>query len=235
MGTSAVVPIIEEREKKGPFTSIFDFMERIDLRACNRRVIENMTSVGAFDSFGTMHRAQFFALDKEGKPFIEKLMLYGSRSQTEASQIQYSIFDEMPQTSASIALPPIPTCDPWTTMEQLKREKEIAGFFISGHPLDDFKPIIKCFSTKNLDLSILSDTSNWPQLLNRELCFVASVSNTQTGYTKNGKEYGKLFLEDYEGSIELPFWGQTYNKFNFYLFVRLSVNVPINVQTVVEI
>ena len=211
VGASAVSAIIEERDKNGRFTDIFNFVERVNLSSCNRRVIENMAAVGAFDSFQSHHRAQFFFVDKDKKTFVEKLLTYGSRKQNKGAQAQISIFDDAPAEVSAAAMPAAPECDPWSAFEQLKREFEIAGFYISGHPLDEYKQIIKNFT--NTTLSTVKDRDNWKKHTSYPLCFAGLVTDAQHRIGKTGKAYGVLTLTDYEDTFEWMLFGDDYNRF----------------------
>lgn len=227
VGGNSINDIVEEREKNGNFTDIFNFMERINLRSCNKGTIEKMAAVGVFDSFPDMHRAQFFHVDKDGKSFVEKLVTYGTRAQNQSEQMQFSIFDNAPVDVAVSAFPPIPICDKWFPFEQLKHEKEIAGFYISGHPLDSYKFIIKDFATHNL--TALANQDNWGNLSKSTINLVGMVKEAQHRISKNGKGYGNFTLEDYETSFQWTLFGEDYIKFKhllepgYHLFVRAQI------------
>ena len=166
-----------------------------------------MAAVGCFDSFGNIHRAQFFHEGKDKKTFVEKLMAYGAKQQDPAQQAQASLFDMVTNEEDSGALPPIPECEPWSSFEQLRHEREIAGFYISGHPLDHFKPIIE--SCCNTDLSTFSkDKESWYRLSGRRLVFAAIVTAAQHRIGKNGNPYGIITLEDYQDSYEWMLFGE---------------------------
>ncbi len=228
VGGNSIDDIVAEREKNGNFTDIFNFIERINLRSCNKGAIEKMAATGVFDCFPNMHRAQFFHIEKDGKSFIEKLVGYGTRAQDKAEQMQFSIFDEAPpEEKAAATHPPIPECEKWASFEQLKHEKEIAGFYISGHPLDPYKPIINNYT--NTSLTIIGNKDNWEHLVNRSLTFIGMITDAQKRTSKNGNEYGIITLEDYESSFEWMLFGEEYSKFKHlmekdkYLFVKAHI------------
>jgi len=213
VGASAVSEIIEERNRNGNFTSVFNFVERINLRSCNRRMIESMAAVGAFDSFSGLHRAQFFAADKDGKTFTEKLIAYGNKMQNQGEQVQFSIFDDMPAGEADPgASPTAPECERWTAYEQLQREREIAGFYISGHPLDQFRLIIKSFT--NTTLTTIENRSEWGKYANKKLSFAALVTKRQDKITKTNKPYGIITLEDYDTSFEWMLFSEDFSRYD---------------------
>ncbi len=216
VGASAVSEIVEEREKNGNFTSIFNFVERVNLRSCNRRMIESMASVGAFDNFSGIHRAQFFAADKDGKTFTEKLITYGNRVQNQGDQIQFSIFDDVPADQDPGASPSAPECEHWSSFEQLQHEFDIAGFYISGHPLDNFKLIISSFT--NTTLATIENRDEWGKYVNKKLSFAVMVTNRQDRLTKtNNKPYGIVTMEDYEASYEWMLFSEDFTKYEHLL------------------
>ena len=212
VGANAVQDIIDEREAHGKFKNIFDFIERANLRSCNRRIVESMAAVGTFDSFGNIHRAQFFCEDKDHKTFVERLMNYGAQQQDSSQQMQMSIFDEVVGGGMDeAALPPIPECDEWSAFERLKKEREIAGFYISGHPFDHFRPIIDSFC--NTDLSVISQKEDWYLMQGRTLIFAAAVTAAQHKIGKNGNPYGIITIEDSTSSFDWMLFGEDYSKY----------------------
>jgi len=231
VGASAVDSIIEEREANGPFQDIFDFVSRVNLRNCNKRCIEALAMTGAFDCFPEMHRAQFFIEDGSGHNFIDKLIGYATKSQNSV-QNQISIFD-LDETMKKESNPEIPECDPWSTYEQLKHEKEIAGFYISAHPLDEYKPIIHNYC--NSSLSQLNDEEYMKKYFanGKGFTFVCVVTDITTGVTKNNKDFGTIMLEDYDSSWKWRLFGEDFTKFR-HLFIpgkRLFVRAQLQIKT----
>jgi len=209
VGSAAVESIIEEREKNGNFVNIFDFIKRINLRNCNKRSIESLAYAGAFDSFKEMHRAQFFYEDGDGHSFLEKIINYGNKAQSNTNYAQFTIFDEAPELS-NITNPSIPECEPWNPIVQLKHEKEVAGFYISGHPLDSYRPIIDNYT--NATLEELKDPGNYKNHIGKNIYFVAMVTESQQLMTKKNKEYGKIIIEDYSNSFQWTLFGESFTK-----------------------
>lgn len=210
VGSTAVESIIEERNVNGPFLNIFDFAKRINLRKCNKRAIEALALSGAFDSFKTIHRAQFFHDDGSGHTFIEKLINYGAKEQSNAGQNQFSIFDEQPEMEEH-TFPEIPQCDEWHPIEQLRHEKEIAGFYVSGHPLDTFKLVIENFT--NTKLTDLENGDYKKKMQGYPINFAGIVTESQRMLTKANKDFGKIKLEDYSGEYEWMIFGEDYTKY----------------------
>ncbi|HCW65570.1 MAG TPA: DNA polymerase III subunit alpha, partial [Leeuwenhoekiella sp.] len=136
VGANAVKTIVENRED-GPYRSVFDLAKRIDLRAANKKAFESLALAGGFDSFMPTHRAQYFKDEGDGITFLEKAVKYGAKFQENENSAQVSLFGEA--SEVQIPEPVVPPCEEWGTMEKLRREKEVVGIYISGHPLDDFK------------------------------------------------------------------------------------------------
>lgn len=226
VGHSAVESLIAERRENGPFANIFEFVKRINLRNCNKRTIESMAYAGVFDCFTNMNRAQFFCQDKNGSSFIEKLINFGTKSQSEQSQNQISIFDDSPEME-ELVYPEIPPCPPWHPIEQLKHEKDIAGFYISGHPLDSHKLVIQNFTT--VQLTTLNNPSLYPKLSSRPVNFAGIVTESQRLMTKSNKDFGKITLEDYSGEYQWLLFGEDYTRFRHLfevgkqLFVKATI------------
>lgn len=122
----AVQNIIEERRKNGPYKDIFDFVERVNLTACNKKNIESLALAGAFDNFG-IQREQFFAETGKGEIFLETLVRYGNKFQTDKSTATNSLFGG--DAFIAIAKPEIPKCERWSDLERLNKEKELVGIY----------------------------------------------------------------------------------------------------------
>ncbi len=218
VGRSAVETIVENRKEEGPYKSIFDLAKRVDLRAANKKAFENLALAGGFDSFGDTHRAQYFHDDGDGISFLEKAVKYGSKFQENQNSSQVSLFGEA--SEVQIPEPIVPPCEEWGTMEKLRREKEVVGIYISGHPLDDFKKEIKAFCKNTV-----SDFSRLEEHVNRELTVAGVITDVQHRVSKNGKGWGLFTLEDYNDSYELRIFGEEYLKFRHFLMINSFVHV----------
>ena len=225
VGHGAVESIVSEREKNGPYLDFFDFMNRVDLRNCNRRVIESLAYGGSFDCFKGMHRAQLFVTDSNNKNFIEKMVNYVSKSQN--SQGQFSIFDDQPEAAAEL-LPELPKCDPWNDMLKVQHEKEVAGFYISGHPLDTYKLIIKNYT--NTSLSQVLEDKFMEKHCGKDVSFAAMVVETRESMTKSGKDMGIVTFEDYDSTWTWYLFSEDYTKYKHLLqpgklvYVRMKID-----------
>ena len=209
VGMGAVQTIVEKR-KDSKYKSIFDLAKRIDLRAANKKAIENLALAGGFDSFIGTTRAQYFHDDGDGITFLEKAMRYGAKFQENENSAQVSLFGE--SSDVQIAEPIVPPCEDWSTMEKLAKEKEVVGIYISGHPLDDYRFEMKYFCNAKLEA-----LKNLDQHLNKTLSFGGIISNVQHKTAKNGKGWGSFMLEGYDESFEFRIFGEDYLKFRHFL------------------
>ena len=211
VGRSAVSAIIESREE-GKYNSIFDFSKRVDLRSANKKAFDSLVLAGAFDSIdSSSHRAQYFFENTDGQTFIEKAIRFGSKFQEKQNSSQVSLFGDSDEVQ--IVEPEFPTCDKWSKLEQLKKEKDVVGIYISGHPLDDYTDTIKFLS--NIQLSNLRDLR---PLVDREVRFGGIIGEVQHRVSKNGKGWATFIVEDYYESQELRIFGEEYLRFKHFLY-----------------
>ncbi|WP_372754281.1 DNA polymerase III subunit alpha [Mariniflexile sp.] len=210
VGHGAVLTIVENRKKDGPYKTIFDFAKRIDLRAANKKAFENLALAGGFDGFSSTHRAQYFHDEGDGITFLEKAIRYGNKHQENENSAQVSLFGDA--SNVQIAEPEVPPCEEWGTMEKLAREKEVVGIYISGHPLDDFKIEMNTFC--NANLAFFKDLEPY---VNRELVFGGVVTDVQHRVSKQGKGWAMFTVEDYTDSFEFRIFGEEYLKFRHFL------------------
>ena len=210
VGAAAVESIIAERKANGPFKDIYDFIERVNYSLVNRKCLENLAYAGAFDSISDFARCKFFGVDlrdSNGITFIEQLMRYGQRFQTEQNNAQQSLFGG--GEHVDIQRPVLPACADWSQLEKLTKEREMVGLYLSAHPLDDYKIIID-----HMCKTQLSELENLDPLKGQEIA-VAGMENLMT---KTGKPWGKFKLEDYNGGHEFALFGKDYENFRKYLF-----------------
>lgn len=222
-GETAMQNIIAERKKNGEFKDIYDFVERIDLSSCNKKNIENLATAGAFDSFG-ISRETFVEQGENNETFIDLLVRYGQQYQIETATAQNSLFGGF--DAIEISKPQIPKgITEWNTIEKLNKERDLIGIYISGHPLDDFRVIIQKVCTTTMPQ--LEDIT---PLANRDITLGGIVTNVKTGFTKkNGKPYGIVTIEDYSGSGEIPFWGESWARWSGYLSIGNTIFITAHV------
>ena len=138
VGEGAVDAIISEREKNGKYTSIFDFLERVNLQSCNKKTIENLAKAGAFECFDDIYREQFFGTDEIGNTGLELLMNYGNKWQADKAVNSNSLFGDLAD-AIEIKHPDLPQVPRWDTIERLNKEKDLIGIYLSAHPLDEYE------------------------------------------------------------------------------------------------
>ncbi|HET8885389.1 MAG TPA: DNA polymerase III subunit alpha, partial [Salinimicrobium sp.] len=220
VGSGAVATIIENRKDGGAYSSIFDFAKRIDLRAANKKALENLALAGGFDGLGSAHRAQYFNNDGDGIPFIEKVVKYAARYQESQNSSQVSLFGE--SSDVQIPEPVIPPCEEWGTLEKLKREKEVVGIYISGHPLDDFRRELELFCNGSV-----GHFYDLEKLINKEVTFGGIVSDVQHRTAKNGNGWAAFTIEDYDNSFEFRIFGEEYMLYRHFLVPNSFVYVKV--------
>ena len=226
VGAAAVESIIAERRANGPFKDIYDFVERVNYTLVNRKCLENLAYAGAFDSIVDFARCKFFGIDARdanGIAFIEQLMRYGQRFQTERNNAQQSLFGG--GGHVDIQRPVTPSCADWSQLEKLTKEREMVGLYLSAHPLDDYKIIID-----HMCQTQLSELENLDALKGKEIAVAGMVVSVQNLMTKTGKPWGKFRLEDYNGAHEFALFGKDYENFRKYMFADYFLFVRGKVQ-----
>ena len=223
LGDNAVQSIIDEREKNGKFKDLYDFFERVNLNACNRKNVECLVLSGAFDSFEGFTREQFFAKNESGYTFVETLISYGQRFQQEQEESHNSLFGGSDAVEISKPKSPI-VYDKWSDLERLNKEGELLGLYISGHPLDEYSIVIK-----NLCTLSMSEVEDLNPFLNQEVTMGGMVTQSNEYISKRGSAYGKVRIEDFSGSGEIAIFGDTWAQFKGYFSVGNSVFISARV------
>ena len=218
MGSSAAEAIIQEREKNGPYKSIFDFAQRVNMSAVNRKAFESLALSGGFDSFG-YRREQYFATDNKGVMFLDTLLRYGQLYQAEQSQVQNSLFGG--SEAVEIATPPVPEGESWSTIERLNRERDLVGIYLSAHPLDEYSVILNKMC--NTQCGELDDKVSLSK--KEEIVFGGIVTAVRTRMTKNGNPCGFVTIEDFSGSGEMAFFGEDWGRWRGMLEEGYSMYV----------
>ena len=226
MGDAAAVNIIAEREKNGPYKDIFDFVQRVNLSAVNRKAMESLALSGGFDSFG-IRREQYFGLNAKGDTFVETLLRYGQVYQSEQSSMQNSLFGDM--GGVEITTPPIPTVEPWSTMELLKKERDLVGIYLSAHPLDDYAVVLNHMC--NLKCTQIGREMDKKELSKfEELSFGGIVTSVSSRWTKTNKPFGIVTIEDFEGAGEIALFGEEWTKWQSMLQEEYPVYITAKCQ-----
>jgi DNA polymerase III subunit alpha len=198
IGAGAVDSILRAREAEGPYHSLFDLVERVDLRLVGRRALEALIQAGACDSFG--HRAQLMA-------GLEVAIRESQLRQIERESGQASLFDLMaPNTADALprSEPTLPDVPRWSESERLTREKEILGFFISGHPLEKYADIVRIYQ----DVNTATLKSYRDQKIELA-CVVTSVTRQLS--KRNGAEWARIMVEDFFGTAAILAFSETWD------------------------
>lgn len=218
VGENAAKSIIEEREKGGNYTTIFDFVKRVNLRSVNKRSLEALAMAGAFDSFEDTHRAQYFYRENsEDTIFFEKIIKWGSTFQERQNSMQASLFGDSDEIE--VKDPDLPKCDHWTKLEQLKHEKEITGFYMSGHPLEDFKIEMGHFC----NINIFELKNNMQKHKNKPLRFAGMITSVNHRTSKTGNKFATFVIEDFTDQNRFILFSEEYLKMKHFLVEGNSV------------
>ena len=210
VGEAAVQSILTERKKNGLFKDIFDFVQRVNLSACNRKNIENLALAGGFDSFPDIKREDFFAKNAKDESFSDVLVKYGNKYQADMNAAANSLFGG--EHAVEIATPEIISAPEWGNLERLNKERDLVGIYLSAHPLDEYIPILeKMCNAKMADLVDLTP------LQNHDLILGGIVTAVKEGMTKKGSPYGRVKMEDFSGAAEFVFFGDDWvGKKNYF-------------------
>ncbi len=203
-GELAVESMVEEREKSGPYSDIFDFAKRVNLRTVNKKTFESLAQAGAFDDFGK-HRRLYLDAPAGDQNLIEKAMKLGQQHAAAKESSQHSLFGASAFGAVAAPLPKMHEMEPWSKTEQLRREKEVVGFYLSGHPLDSYKLELDAYCTCGLELI---DNHK-----NKEIAVAGLINNVLFKTTKTGQPFCTFTLEDYETSINPALFRDDYTKF----------------------
>ncbi|HEX8361556.1 MAG TPA: DNA polymerase III subunit alpha [Longimicrobium sp.] len=211
VGEGAVRSILAAREAEGPFKSMFDLLCRIDLRLCNKRVLEALICAGALDGFaGTGERAQLLA-------GLDSAFATAQMIQKERDSAQDNLFDVLMGggeggTATLVQAPVLPAVEKWTESERLTREKEILGFFISGHPLNRYREDVALFEARGVTTSSLKSMKD----MKVELACVVTEAARQIS-KKDGSEWGRITVEDFHGTATVLAFGESWAKYKHVL------------------
>ncbi|MBX5439469.1 MAG: DNA polymerase III subunit alpha [Thermoflavifilum sp.] len=228
VGEAVVEAILQERTAHGHFRSVFDLVKRVGTRHANRKALECLAMSGAFDCFTDVHRAQYFyKSDRDQSTGLEKIIRYASQHQATAIQQSASLFGE--QVVDETPAPQLPDCQPWSLIEQLEKEKEVIGVYISGHPLDHYR-----FELSHYPITPLEELNQFIQQLNEQpngngketnfriAGFIAEAAHRTS---KKGNKFGTMVLEDYTAKTDIVLLGDDYLKFKAFLEPGLCVYI----------
>ncbi len=227
MGEVPANAIINEREKNGPYKDIFDFAERIDLRAVNRKAFESLAYSGAFDSFG-YRREQFFGRNAKDEPFLDTLIKYGSLVQQEKAQALNTLFGD--NDAVEITHPQVPEGDHWPAIEKLNKERELVGIYLSAHPLDEFSVILNDLcNTKCKEIGRNADKAELAK--RQEITFGGIVTSVvERRSAKTNKPFSFVTIEDFDSAGELALFGSDWENWSGLLKEDYTVYITATCQ-----
>ena len=216
--TAAVEAVIKERTDNGPFTSIFDLLERIDLSSFNRKALECFALAGALDCFPNVSREAYFHENDNGQRFSDVLIRYAQNYRQAKFDAEQSLFRDSDEIE--IAKPEIPNPEKWSDLFRLNQEKELVGIYLSAHPLDQFYlELTYGCNTK------LADMEKRASELDQEVTFGGLITSYEEKEARSGNKYGKIVIEDYTGKYDLMLFGNNYIEYNKFGIKGLAIMV----------
>ncbi|MEX0635434.1 MAG: OB-fold nucleic acid binding domain-containing protein, partial [Ferruginibacter sp.] len=223
VGENAIENIIEERNKQGVFKDIFDLVKRVNLRSVNKKSLESLIYSGAFDCFKELHRAQYFFTPSGDITSLEKILKFGSVFQAQSANTANTLFGDLQMPD--IVSPKLPNCAAWQLIEQLNFEKDVTGMYMSGHPLDNFR-----FELDHYNITPIADfleIKNTMDVVPLGITFrlAGLVIDGQHRLTKNGKNYGVLYIEDFTGKTDFFLFQESYARYQHYFEKGMSIMV----------
>jgi DNA polymerase-3 subunit alpha len=203
---------------------VFDLAARLDGKTINKKSIEGLALSGAMDSFEGITRSMFFVPDFDGTTLTDRMIRYGNQKNLGNDTSQASLFGG--EDEVEITEPQLPKVEPWSALEQLSREKEVVGFFISGHPLDPYKLILE----HRCNANCAQLKAGLEPFKGKEVYFGGIITGFENRTSKTGNAFGKLIVEDYHGSTEIMLFGKDFVEYNKFMVQGLFVFVKARVQ-----
>lgn len=227
VGEGAVEAIVNERKANGKYSNIYDFVERVNLSAVNKKAFECLALSGALDGVWSGERSQFFDTAGEAKGnFIEQLVRYGTQVQCEKASAQNSLFGEMASESMVQKPQPTPSGDGWGKLEMLEKERDVIGIYLSSHPLDDYRVILEKYCT-----SSVADLEDLESLQSRDVIIVGGmITSCSNLTTKTGKPFGKFTIEDFGGSYTFTLFSRDWEQQRYFCNPQSSVLIRLKVE-----
>ena len=199
VGSNVVEEIVKERKENGQFESVYDFARRVDSKVCNKRTLESLFQAGAFDSMNPNRRLLI--------ENMEMILSYGSRVQEMENSNQSDLFGDGSSSSSAIEEPKLEPVEPWSNIERLNKERELIGFYLSGHPLSKYKEDVSLFCSHALDPAKLEKLND-----RTDVRCAGIVTNVKRVTDKKGRPFAFLQMEDLQGSIEVIAFNETYDQ-----------------------
>jgi DNA polymerase-3 subunit alpha len=217
IGQAAAEAVIEERKANGPYKNVFDLTARLGGKYVSKKVLESLVYAGALDGFG-IERSRYIPVNDNDISVVDLAVQYGNRIQADKVNPQASLFGDG-MGSTGVTEPEIPFKEPWPAIQQLNKEKEVIGFYLSAHPLDKFKAELKAFANATVgQLAADGKQRNGVKV-------GGIVTAVRERLTKNGARFGVFTLEDYSGALEFSLFSDRYAKFKGFLEVNNCVYI----------
>lgn len=207
VGDQAMEELVAERERNGPYKDIYDIVIR-NSKAVNRKSLEALVMGGAMDSFKGIHRGQLLAPSGDGsQSVLETIVRFGTNYQDQKNMMTNSLFGETEMPA--VAYPPLPDVPEWSLHDLLQKEKEVLGFYLSAHPLDEYK-----FEMTHYGFLPCSSVT---EHLGRKIRIGGFVTEAYHGITKKGDGWGRFTLNDYSGTFQIALWRDNYIRFKDFI------------------
>jgi len=224
VGENVVTSLVEERNKGGRFTTVFDLISRLDSKSINKKSIEALALAGAFDNLDGIHRAMFFTPDPvDGLNLTERMTRFANQKNIGNDTSQASLFGE---ETVEITEPQLPKVEPWNVLDQLNREKEVVGFYISGHPLDSYRTVLE----HRCNVNCAQLKAGLEPFKGKEVYTGGIVSMAENRNSKTGNPFGKIIIEDYQGSFDIMLFSKDYVEYNKFMVPGLSLFIRGRIQ-----
>jgi DNA polymerase-3 subunit alpha len=218
VGRNAIESITAARKELGRFSSIFEFCEKVDLRLLNKRVLESLIKAGALDDFG--NRAQIMAV-------LDKAMERAQKAQRDAEMGQHGLFGVFQEEESNGTGEKLPNVPEWDEHQRLANEKEVLGFFITGHPLEKYKDKLEDFRAMSVEtISAMTKGTERDELINT----AGMVSNVRVLKSRKGDLYAQAVLEDMTGTIEAVVFPDAYKKLQTILKQEIPMLVKASIR-----
>lgn len=198
VGRAAMAVAIAEREEGGKFESMDDFCRRVDSKVVNKRILENLIKAGAMDWTGETRAGMTLRL--------EKVLASAGRAQRDRASGQVGLFDDMEFAGGASDSSGEEAVPEWGKEERLEHEKELLGFYVTGHPLDQYRGAVD--AEKFVSLGLLGEL-DLKRDGDRHL-FAGMVRSVEHKRTKAGKVFGVVVVQDFTGDVEMVCWSESY-------------------------